>query len=933
MFKKILSGFIACVMILCALPVGVAATDNTTTLQFEAGGGEGETFTLVVSRDNAASLTFPEISFTKKGYEAKGWGHVSQYGSAPTYIAYQPGDRITKMRTQYLKYNGNTVRIAPVWAGAGIDVAFDDQNGSVTNRRLVVGQTFNYAYDSSKDGNKGKDGFDTYPERDGYNFDGWFTEKTGGKEIDYRYVFTADDAGMTLYAHWSVKKNVTLDLNDGYVYDLGVKKFDNIDYVLIDGQAIDVAAELPGMTVDNWNTEKDGTGKKYGDPDLDISDITTLYAQYREITRTIKFQMGGYGAPEIVKVLTSGGKTSVEITLDADIFEKNGYTKDGYDLESFTCSEAHSGVRSQTRYPGDTYTIDFVAKNEGNAYAFRANWKINAFGEAIAAIEKKLPKDYEITSTGSLGLPTAEEGKYTIAYETSDADFLTSGGEIIKLPETGVREVTLTAVVTTDRGTFRKDFTLRLFSEQSGETKAALTEAVEKIAGTSKWNDIWVGYEPAGTIQSALQKRLADLGVDGVNITVIEGGFKNGGVAKISEDGSIQYFFDNCLSNKNYGNTNVPGVTISFEKDGASITVKRGVNVDWDYAKLDAVIGAALEKIDVASEAKVGEDFAALPSAAVFPEETDGKCLSDVTWTSDSEAVKIGEKADGAYPVEVTHAEKSVSVTLTASIKWTNPHAEYSDGVFKAEEIVTKTFKVKVAGTDPMKDDADYTAVDAALEKIPSDRENYTAESLEKLDKAVASVVRGLTKADQAKVDEMAKAINDATAALERKPLPPAAEYADYTAVDAALEKIPSDRENYTAESLEKLDKAVNAVVRGLTKDEQERVDGMARAILEALDALVPVKNGEDFFPSIFIIMVREKLRPKTLTLVADGETLDAAEYENDTEVDLTALDAPEKEGFVFDGWFLDEALTERAGSVKMDRDLTVYAGFSEVDE
>ena len=933
MLKKLLSGFIACVMILCALPTGVAAASNTTTLQFEAGGGEGETFTIDVTEDNAGSLTFPKITFTKRGFEAKGWGHVSSYGSAPTYIAYKPGDRITKIRSQYLKYNGNTVRIAPVWAGAGIDVAFDDQNGTVTNRKLVVGQSMNYAYDSSKDNNAGKDGFDTYPERDGYNFDGWFTEKTGGKEIDYRYVFTADDAGITLYAHWSAKKTVTLDLNGGYVYDLGVKNYDDIEYELIDGKGIGVDAELPGRTVDNWNTKQDGTGRKYGDPDLDFAEITTLYAQYRQITRTIKYQMGGYGEPEIVQVISSNDESSTKIALDADIFEKNGFTKDGYDIVSFTCSEAYSGGRSQTRYPGDLYEIDFIARNEANAYAFRANWKLNVFGEAIAAIEKKLPKDHEITSTGSLGLPTADEGKYTIVYETSDADYLTADGEIVKLPETGVMEVTLTARITdvgTDRGTFRKDFTLRLFSEQSGETKAALTEAVEKIAGTTKWDDIWVGYEPAGTIQSVLQKRLADLGVADVNITVIEGNFKNGDVAKISDDGSIQYFFDNSLSNVNYGNTNIPGVKIAFEKDGAVVTVERGVYVDWDYDKLDDVIGAALGKIAVASETEVGEDLAALPSAAVFPEGTDGKCLSDVTWTSDNEAIKLGEKQDGGYPVEVTHGEKSVNVTLTASIKWTNPHAQYSDGIFRTEEIVTKTFKVKVVGTDPMQDDADYTAVDAAIAKIPADRENYTDESLENLDKAVAAVIRGLTKKDQAKVDAAAQAITDAINALEKKP--PVVEYADYTAVDEAIAKAPKNRGKYTAESLKKLDDAIAAVVRGLTKDEQERVDAMAKAITDALDALVPEKGGEDAFPSIFITMVKEKLRPKTLTLIADGEILSETEYANDTEIDLTTLEAPEKEGFMFDGWFLDEELTEKAAEIKLDRDMKLFAGFSAVE-
>ena len=41
MFKRILAGIIACMMIVCALPLGVsAAEDGTTTLRFTAAGGE-----------------------------------------------------------------------------------------------------------------------------------------------------------------------------------------------------------------------------------------------------------------------------------------------------------------------------------------------------------------------------------------------------------------------------------------------------------------------------------------------------------------------------------------------------------------------------------------------------------------------------------------------------------------------------------------------------------------------------------------------------------------------------------------------------------------------------------------------------------------------------------------------------------------------------
>ena len=66
--------------------------------------------------------------------------------------------------------------------------------------------------------------------------------------------------------------------------------------------------------------------------------------------------------------------------------------------------------------------------------------------------------------------------------------------------------------------------------------------------------------------------------------------------------------------------------------------------------------------------------------------------------------------------------------------------------------------------------------------------------------------------------------------------------YADYTAVDTALEKVAAfTKEDYTEASWAKLQTAVNAVVRNLMEDEQATVDGYAVAIEEAILALVPI--------------------------------------------------------------------------------------------
>ena len=74
---------------------------------------------------------------------------------------------------------------------------------------------------------------------------------------------------------------------------------------------------------------------------------------------------------------------------------------------------------------------------------------------------------------------------------------------------------------------------------------------------------------------------------------------------------------------------------------------------------------------------------------------------------------------------------------------------------------------------------ANYTAVIAALDKVPQDVSVYTDETVSVLKQAIDSVNTSLSAVEQSKVDNMAKAIEDAIAALEYKD-------ADYQAVDVS---------------------------------------------------------------------------------------------------------------------------------------------------
>ena len=124
---------------------------------------------------------------------------------------------------------------------------------------------------------------------------------------------------------------------------------------------------------------------------------------------------------------------------------------------------------------------------------------------------------------------------------------------------------------------------------------------------------------------------------------------------------------------------------------------------------------------------------------------------------------------------------------------------------------------------------ADYTKVDEAIAKANNlnkdDYKDFTA-----VEAAVNAVVRDKNITEQSEVDAMAKAIEDAIAALQYKG-------ADYTKVDEAIAKANAlNKDDY--KDFSGVDSAVNAVVRGKNITEQSEVDKMAKTIEDAIAAL-----------------------------------------------------------------------------------------------
>lgn len=125
---------------------------------------------------------------------------------------------------------------------------------------------------------------------------------------------------------------------------------------------------------------------------------------------------------------------------------------------------------------------------------------------------------------------------------------------------------------------------------------------------------------------------------------------------------------------------------------------------------------------------------------------------------------------------------------------------------------------------------ADYTAVNDAIASAEAIDGSLYA-NYGDVEAAINNVDRSKSKMQQADVDAMVQAIENAITALQYKD-------ADYTKVDEAIAKANAlNKDAYT--DFTAVEAAINAVVRDKNITEQNEVDAMAKAIEDAMAALV----------------------------------------------------------------------------------------------
>ena len=250
-----------------------------------------------------------------------------------------------------------------------------------------------------------------------------------------------------------------------------------------------------------------------------------------------------------------------------------------------------------------------------------------------------------------------------------------------------------------------------------------------------------------------------------------------------------------------------------YAKVDAAIAKANALNKDnyKDFSAVETAINSVVPGKKLAEQAEVDAMAKAIEDALAALQYKDADYTKvDAAIAKANALNKDNYKDFSAVEAAVNAVARGKNITQQAEV----------DAMEKAIEDAVSALQYK---------GADYTKVDAAIAKADAlNKDNY--KDFSAVEAAVHAVVRDKNITEQSKVDAMAKAIEDAIAALQYKD-------ADYTKVDEAIAKANAlNKDNY--KDFSAVEAAVNAVVRGKNITEQGEVDAMAKAIEDAIAAL-----------------------------------------------------------------------------------------------
>jgi uncharacterized repeat protein (TIGR02543 family) len=232
---------------------------NSVAVTFDANGGafSNGTSSQKLTSTFGKPYTLP-ANPTRAGYSFAGWYTAKD--------DFWPGNQIT---ASSVVSDVSDQTLYAHWDVQPVDVSFDANGGKFSDDSGLQKRTMtlNEWYDLPEN-----------PSRIGYSFNGWYTAKSGGMQVDAFTTVTATSS-RALYAHWSANSvTVTFDANGG-AFSNGASTQTN-DQKFGDAYSLPSNPTWTGYTFNGWYTAKSGGTKITASTTVATVGDQTLYAQW-----------------------------------------------------------------------------------------------------------------------------------------------------------------------------------------------------------------------------------------------------------------------------------------------------------------------------------------------------------------------------------------------------------------------------------------------------------------------------------------------------------------------------------------------------------------------------------------------------------------------------------------------------------------------------
>ena len=213
--------------------------------------------------------------------------------------------------------------------------------------------------------------------KEGYIFDGWFTERDGKGEKIKDVRKNNGEKDYAVYAYWkSINYNVTYVLHGGQLSGKVGETYTKTYSRLVENE-VETGAVYEGHVFDGWYTGEGGQGTKYEKlpaSEKEVEDLT-LHANFIKSTYTVTYILNGGKLKG--KTLIDGmyykesysNQTDVELIPKSEIMYDDGvFTgwEDGESVRYTTIPKDHVGdIVVEAKYSTETTTITFNIGSKG----------------------------------------------------------------------------------------------------------------------------------------------------------------------------------------------------------------------------------------------------------------------------------------------------------------------------------------------------------------------------------------------------------------------------------------------------------------------------------------------------------------------------------------------------------------------------------------